>query len=638
MEKIEYFLLFLVLIILAIIGITVFNQQFKSEDLKFSEQELEKCISLYEGSKDGINIVFFGEDKKQAEDYVNYFFGFSPFDKYKDRFNFYFIDDYGPECDVYKGIALLCYPKEVVQKAGSCPNDFIVVLNSSFSSEIRSSSYLNVMSININHPMSVFVHEFGHSFVNLAEEYVPAKIPRNSAGNCVGNCKDFEGKNDGCFKECSLAEYSRSVDRGVMRSLFAEKYGSFNEWVVTNKINEYSHSRITGKAVEEVRNCEDEKYHLVEFSPLEGIVDDELVKGCGGDNGNGGFSYRVITDNEIIFSGRFNPELIFSDASGDEVGGEINGETFENRVSVFTDAPSSKRKEDIEGEILDKEVISAVLKVPKTPIAEEKNGKTPHILEIRNPEGERISYARLCDKINGDANGDGSADVSDVVYISDYFSGNNDLICKDNADVNGDGRVDLSDAEKLAKELFGSDGSYSPSPIVDISPSPSASVSPSAGPSPTASASPSDSALASPSASVSPSAGPSPTASASLSASASPATGVLSVGSSPNNANVYLNNDPTSIALTPANIDYLNPGTYSIKITKTGYYEYLASVNVYAGETSNIYTTLNPIPRPSPSTSPSPSASASQSASPLSYDGSKSFFDYITGWIAQLFG
>ena len=151
----------------------------------------------------------------------------------KDNFNFYYIDNYQPKCEIYQDKALLCYNKDIVRKAASCPHDFIVVIKED-SRNIRSSAYMNVMSINSKHSLTVLLHEFGHVFVNLAEEYVPAKLPKK-AKNCVDECTKFSIK-DGCYEGCSKADYFRSINNGIMRTLSSTNFGIFNKKLITDKI------------------------------------------------------------------------------------------------------------------------------------------------------------------------------------------------------------------------------------------------------------------------------------------------------------------------------------------------------------------------------------------------------------------
>jgi len=255
-------------------------------------------------------------------------------------FNFFYIDSFNArgECELYKGIALLCYSRELVKAAASCPNDYVVVIGQA-EPEVRSSSYMNVLSINSEHPENVLLHEFGHAFVNLAEEYVPAKLPRK-ARNCVSACEKFGDEKDGCFVGCSLEDYFRSIDNGIMRTLLSDRFGIFNELLIEERIGEVSPG-ITGRAVSEVRNCKDEKYLAVEvIGGEEGldIISRHIEPGCLGENGYGTADYSLFDrGGNVIKAGSFNPEFIFTDV---QEGEEITGEVFESDRSFVLKLPT----------------------------------------------------------------------------------------------------------------------------------------------------------------------------------------------------------------------------------------------------------------------------------------------------------
>ncbi len=292
-----------------------------------------------------VDIVFFSP-KENAEKYMDFFLQTSPFDKNKGRLNFYYIDSYKPACELYKGIAILCYSKELIKKASSCPNDIIVVLDTQ-RSEIRSSSYMNVLSINTNHELSVLSHEFGHSFANLAEEYVPAKLPRGIK-NCVGGCENFDGEKDGCFEGCSDANYFRSVDAGVMRTLNSNNYGIFNEGLILKRLEIIQNQKITGRAISEI-SCTNQNYYLIEASYNEDkieLIDKTIEKGCIGKSGAGPFSYEIQkTDSSTINGYEFNPEFIFTDAQGEtQIDGSVEkyGGNFLLKIPIIKDSEALK--------------------------------------------------------------------------------------------------------------------------------------------------------------------------------------------------------------------------------------------------------------------------------------------------------
>jgi tetratricopeptide (TPR) repeat protein len=74
-----------------------------------------------------------------------------------------------------------------------------------------------------------------------------------------------------------------------------------------------------------------------------------------------------------------------------------------------------------------------------------------------------------------------------------------------------------------------------------------------------------------------------------------PKYGQLSIDSTPSVCQVYLN-DQTKGA-TPLTLDNLEPGTYTLKLTKEGYQDFKQEVQVKAGETTRISTPLSLIPK-----------------------------------------
>ncbi len=72
-----------------------------------------------------------------------------------------------------------------------------------------------------------------------------------------------------------------------------------------------------------------------------------------------------------------------------------------------------------------------------------------------------------------------------------------------------------------------------------------------------------------------------------------PAVGSLSINSSPSGAEVYLNG--VYRGLTPLLISNLYPGTYQIQLRKSGYKDFISSINVIPGTTSSYNFTLIPL-------------------------------------------
>lgn len=307
-------LIAIVLAILILVGVVYVGLQ---KSLKSSPaSNLEECKVLKDNGRGAISIVFFSS-KELAEKNMNFMTESSPFDENKDKFSFYYIDGWIPNCEMYKEIALFCHSKELIRKAASCPSDYIVVLQNT-GDRIRSSSYLNVLSINADHPLTTLLHEFAHSFANLDDEYVPSELGFSSK-NCFSKCEKFGEKIDGCFLGCSKENYYRSVEIGLMRTLSAKKYGEFDTDIISEILAKTKNGKntISGKAIETISLCANERYYLVsgKFSDtgLE-IFSKVLENGCAGTGGSGRYNYG-LSDEEgnLIVEAQFNPELIFTD-------------------------------------------------------------------------------------------------------------------------------------------------------------------------------------------------------------------------------------------------------------------------------------------------------------------------------------
>jgi len=196
----------------------------------------EECKVILENEGENkIDIVFLTDnvEKDKVNDYVDFLLDSGPFVNNKDKFNFFYAGNV--DCKIDDEM-LLCYSKNLIKKSSACKNDYIIVLSKQKSS-VRSSAYMNVVSINTNHPKSVFLHEFGHVFANLADEYVPSSLPRKSK-NCQSDCDKFEIK-DSCYEGCTKATLFRSSDSSVMRTLKTSDYKKLNTLIIENELDKY---------------------------------------------------------------------------------------------------------------------------------------------------------------------------------------------------------------------------------------------------------------------------------------------------------------------------------------------------------------------------------------------------------------
>ena len=360
----KWYLAIIILSLIVLAGIITLLVTTKPTSLS-AEETLEECKTISYNGEGKANILFFAE-KDVAQKYTDYFLGTQPFNKNQEEFNFFYIDSYKPICTHYKGIALYCYSKTLIKKAASCPHDFVIVVEED-NLKIRSSAYLNVMSINSKHLLSVLTHEFGHAFANLAEEYINNQRPPRGSQNCASDCEDFEGLEEGCFNGCSQTTLYRSIEEGVMRTLNSNRYGPFNENIIQLLIDENKNKNngITGSAIDSPRNCFEETYTLAGITITENdevsLTTKEKYIGCDGGQ-SGGFSqysYAAKSDTIELSSGPVNPKVItdgYDSETTDIIGesyldGELEGyiqlPDKTNKLEIFNDKGELVLSEDV---------------------------------------------------------------------------------------------------------------------------------------------------------------------------------------------------------------------------------------------------------------------------------------------------
>ena len=303
-----------------------------------SPEGLSNCTAYTSPANPAINLVFFASKEATAK-YADALRNSPPFDKVYDQIGINYITGYNSVCEIYKGIALLCYSKQIIKQAASCPNDVIVVVKEE-PAKIRSSSYMNVLSLNSKQSSNVFLHELAHAVANLADEYVPAEIPKGSE-NCVSSCEEFGELGEGCFNGCSDEGHKRSIDRGLMRTLSTSEFGEFNENKIISALKLGTSAQITGKAIDSQIDCSEQNYYLLKgklSNEKVEITEKMLETGCPGDNGAGPFVYKFIGgDGAEISSGDFNPSLIFTDGASE--GGELSGGPMPSEREFYLRVP-----------------------------------------------------------------------------------------------------------------------------------------------------------------------------------------------------------------------------------------------------------------------------------------------------------
>jgi hypothetical protein len=224
------------------------------------EDKQDECTSVFYTSEpnQGIDIVFLGQFYANSEafksdvySYINdVFFGLEPFKSNRNKFNFYMVDQEMDLGCTFQGY-VMCNNYQVKKAASGCPHEFVFVLIDrnkmmDFLSPIRSSAVSNIANINTADVPSVVMHEFGHSFADLADEYVDdyylgIRFDGERYPNCdARDCSKWTGtQGTYCIQGCSTNSYYRGTQSSLMRSLSDEYFGPINEKAINEKLSVY---------------------------------------------------------------------------------------------------------------------------------------------------------------------------------------------------------------------------------------------------------------------------------------------------------------------------------------------------------------------------------------------------------------
>lgn|SRR3989338_568603 len=224
------------------------------------DQEDEGCVSILENGppEKKIDIVFVPYGYKSKESYTreanrlinSIFLQFEPFASESDKFNFYLASGSGVKCTVDGYIE--CNDFSVMKSASECPHEHVIVMVDrsvlqDFILPVRSSASGNMVKINTADKPFVLVHEFGHSFGDLADEYVDERyysmgnFDVEDYPNCdYSGCTEWSSINGtGCYSGCSLKRFFRPTRDSVMRDLDSQTYGPVNEKRISERLGRY---------------------------------------------------------------------------------------------------------------------------------------------------------------------------------------------------------------------------------------------------------------------------------------------------------------------------------------------------------------------------------------------------------------
>ncbi len=215
-------------------------------------------VPVHQYGNDGLKTRFVAD----VDNFINEFHDFGQLNENMNKINFYRIDALyaGDGCMNYYGNPV-CNRDRIVSIASQCQgfdlenNDQIVIL---FDDDTIPVSYsradfdynMTFMRTNASYLM---VHEFGHSFAGLGDEYdtgYPASVDPwfpNCASDtpsytCLDKWGDEIGENGvACFLGCGASNWYRPTDSdSVMKNVFLDHFGPVSKEVVDDLFSIYS--------------------------------------------------------------------------------------------------------------------------------------------------------------------------------------------------------------------------------------------------------------------------------------------------------------------------------------------------------------------------------------------------------------
>jgi hypothetical protein len=228
--------------------------------------------------------------------------------------NFYTLDDLG--CKIgCRGVDSLvcCDDKKVFAASSLCPSDQIVLLINNDSFCASSSSYAKLCTKGqYNSPMA-FVHEIGHSFGGLGDEYDYSqyanfeKIKDYNFPNCASDCATWPGSIEaGCFGGCGYSQFFRSTEKDSIMYGYATVFNPLCQYYLNKNLDHYDAIIASNlPAPSELKYILELNYSNGKFTREKTYV----VPGKGPDRNNLNSGYNVSLkdfNGNIIYSSYFN--------------------------------------------------------------------------------------------------------------------------------------------------------------------------------------------------------------------------------------------------------------------------------------------------------------------------------------------
>jgi len=221
----------------------------------------EKCSTIYESKTNTTKIRFvilpynyndffeFENDAKNLLTGKDSLLNVEPFASNLDKLSFSIaMSNQDLQCEIgCKKVptAICCNDKIVAQEASQCPHDYIIVLVKSKEVCGSASYYAKVCSKNSLSSM-ILMHELGHSFGNLADEYVYSEvfgsysIGEIKSANCdTSECNKWSSITSNCFEGCTYSSLYRSEEKDSIMYDYVPVYNKVCQNEIQNRINNY---------------------------------------------------------------------------------------------------------------------------------------------------------------------------------------------------------------------------------------------------------------------------------------------------------------------------------------------------------------------------------------------------------------
>lgn len=214
--------------------------------------ERRSCVTVLNSgpSSDKLDIVFVSDDygagdftkfENDVKEHSNKILSMIPFSTYKSKINVFRVDKFDDLGCEFHGRCIVCDNTKVSKIASECPNDKIIVLVNS-NRWAGCAGLYGVAAASSAHPF-IGLHEFGHSFGGLWDEYSYGGegFSTEDSPNCdsTPTCSKWDNiRGTGCYLECRKDNFFRSIEHGIMREE-SNDFGIVNIQHLISLLSEY---------------------------------------------------------------------------------------------------------------------------------------------------------------------------------------------------------------------------------------------------------------------------------------------------------------------------------------------------------------------------------------------------------------